>query len=118
MDTARRPKRHRYFVASEFLRQGGGSLREGYRARADGVVAKNEGWRFGRDRDEGLGPSALVVLPGVAVEVFVQYGHTAVEGRAIVVARQGFFAPLDGPGHRRFRRLLAAACKAADGAGG
>src|SRR5207248_3140615 len=68
--------------------------------------------------NEGLGSSALMVLPRVALQVVIQCRDTAVEAAPIVMSCQRLLAPVDGPVHARLRRLLAAARKAGEGFGG
>jgi len=70
-------------------------------AGADRVVPENDGWRLRRNRDEGLGPAAVVVLSRVTAQIFIQRGHTAVEASAVVMARQRLLAPHKGRAHTR-----------------
>lgn len=103
---AREPK-HRHLILAQTLAHDLGYLGELDRPWAQCVTTKDPLGIAAGDGDKGFRSSALVILPGIALEVFVKLEDTAVKGSALMLTRDRLLAPVVAQ-HQRARRARAA----------
>src|SRR5216684_2578242 len=108
----------RHLIAAELLGQCRGDAGERDGAGADRVEAANARRRHRRHRDKNLGAAGLVILSGVAIEVFVELARAAIEALAVMMPPDPLLAPIHRRRYFRAARRRAAAKRAGVGLGG
>jgi hypothetical protein len=85
--------KHRHIVAPESFRRDHRCPAVLERGWAQRIEAKDARPIVGQRRHEAFRPAALVILPGIALQVEIEVGDAAVESLAVVAFAERLFLP-------------------------